>query len=124
MSRPVVLALHDEQLAEHGGPPGMRDEGLLESTLARPPNLLAYGTPDLAALAAAYASGIVRDHPFADGNKRVSLVVTELFLALNGSALDATDAECVSMWRLLAAGSVSEEDLAIWLRERIVATRP
>lgn len=102
----------------------MRDEGLLESALARPLNLLACGTPDLPALATAYASGIVRDHPFADGNRRVSLVVTELFLALNGFALEATDAECVAMWRSLAAGSLSEEQFAGWLRERMTASNP
>lgn len=114
----VVLAVHDEQLAEHGGPAGLRDEGLLESALARPRNLLAYGSPDLAALAAAYAFGIVRDHPFADGNKRVSLIVTELFLALNGLTLTADDAECVLTWRSLAAGRMREEEFAAWLRER------
>jgi death-on-curing protein len=115
----VVIALHEEQLKEHGGPAGTRDAGLLESALARPRNLLAYGSPDLPALAAGYAFGIAKDHPFTDGNERVSLVVTELFLTLNGHSLEATDEECVLVWRALAAGALSEEQLAVWLRERL-----
>ena len=113
----VVLAIHEAQLAEHGGMVGIRDEGLLSSALARPHNLEAYGNnPDAAALAAAYAFGIARNHPFLDGNKRTAFVVMELFLNLNGWALDADDAVCISMMLTLAAGKLSEEMLAKWLR--------
>lgn len=121
VSRDVVLAIHDEQLAEHGGGAGLRDEGLLESALARPRNLAAYGTPDAAALAAAYAFGITRDHPFADGNKRTAFVVTELFLALNGFDLGAGDASCVMTFWRLAAGELDEAAPAGWIRK---AARP
>jgi death-on-curing protein len=84
-----VLAIHDEQVAEHGGGAGVRDEGLLESALSRPQNLFGYETAALPQLAAAYAYGICKNHPFVDGNKRTSLVVAELFLALNGPCLSA-----------------------------------
>lgn len=110
--RDVVLAIHDEQGAEHGGQPGLRDAGLLDSALARPMNAAAYGEPDVPALAAAYAYGLARNHPFLDGNKRTALVVAELFLELNGWRLAATDAECVLTFVALAAGEVSEPDLA------------
>jgi death on curing protein len=120
VDKAIVLAVDDEQLAEHGGPSGLRDEARLDSALARPQNLLAYGDPDIAALAAAYAFGIARGHAFVDGNKRTSLVVTELFLALNGHELGADDADCVAVWLEIAAGTVSEEQFAGWLRERIV----
>jgi death-on-curing protein len=113
----VVLAIHDEQLAEHGGAPGLRDEGLLDSALERPKNLLRYGDPDLAALAAAYGFGLVTNHPFVDGNKRVGAVVTELFLALNAAALRASDEEFVLTWLRLAAGALDETGLAAWLRQ-------
>lgn len=115
----VVLALHDEQLAEHGGAPGLRDQGLLESALDRPKNLFAYSTPDLAALAASYGFGLIRNHPFVDGNKRMAFVVTETFLALAGHEITASDAECLSTWLSLAAGEVSEDQLADWLRLRL-----
>jgi death-on-curing protein len=111
----VVLAIHDEQLAEHGGQPGMRDRGLLESALARPRNQFAYGEHALARLATSYAFGISRNHPFLDGNKRTSLVVAELFLALNGLELCAGDAECVATFLALAAGELTEEQLAEWI---------
>lgn len=111
----VVLAIHDEQLAEHGGQPGVRDNGLLESAMARPRNQFAYGEHSLARLAASYAFGLSRNHPFLDGNKRSSLVVAELFLALNGSELTATDAECVTTFLRLAAGDLTEEQLAEWI---------
>lgn len=120
ISRAVVLALHDEQLAEHGGAPGLRDAGLLDSALDRPRNLLAYGKPDLASLAAAYGFGLIRNHPFVDGNKRVAFVVTETFLLLAGREIAADDAECLSIWLRLAAGEVSEDELAAWLRPRLV----
>jgi death-on-curing protein len=114
--RDVVLAIHDEQVAEHGGQPGLRDAGLLDSALARPMNAAAYAEPDVPPLAAAYAFGIARNHPFLDGNKRTALVAAELFLELNGWKLAATDAECVLTFVALAAGEVSEPDLADWFR--------
>jgi death-on-curing protein len=116
----VALAIHDAQLAEHGGIGGIRDEGLLASALARPHNLDAYGdAPDVSALAAAYAFGIARNHPFLDGNKRTAFVVMELFLNLNGWLLEANDADCISTMLALAAGDLSENNLAIWLRRHV-----
>jgi len=112
----VALAAHLEQLSEHGGGEGVRDERLLDSAMARPQNLLAYGSPDAAALAAAYAFGIARNHPFVDGNKRTAVVVSETFLALNGYVLGATDAELVVAFLALAAGELSENELADWFR--------
>jgi death on curing protein len=113
----VVLAIHETQLAEHGGIPGIRDEGLLASALARPRNLEAYGeNPDAASLAAAYAFGISRNHPFLDGNERSAFVVMELFLNLNSWALEADDALCISMMLTLAAGNLSEKMFAKWVR--------
>lgn len=113
----VVLAIHDEQLAEHGGAPGVRDIGLLESALARPQHLATYADEfDIAALAAAYGYGLVRNHPFVDGNKRTSLVVMELFLVLNGHHLLAENAECVATMLGLAEGRISEADFAEWIR--------
>lgn len=115
----VIIAVHEEQLAEHGGAPGLRDAGLLESALARPRHLAAYGQPDAAELAAAYGFGLARNHPFVDGNKRSAFVAIELFLALNGHALSASDADCVLVMLRLAAGEFDEAGLAAWLRERI-----
>jgi death-on-curing protein len=111
----VALAIHDEQLAEHGGQPGVRDRGLLESALGRPRNQFAYGEASIARLAASYVFGISRNHPFLDGNKRTSLVVAELFLQLNGLDLSATDAECVTTFLRLAAGDLTEDQLADWI---------
>ncbi|MCX7054936.1 MAG: type II toxin-antitoxin system death-on-curing family toxin [Proteobacteria bacterium] len=111
----VVLAIHDEQLAEHGGQAGVRDRGLLESAMARPKNQYAYGEHALPRLAASYTFGISRNHPFLDGNKRTSLVVAELFLELNGSELTATDAECVTTFLKLATDDLTEEELADWI---------
>jgi death-on-curing protein len=111
----VVLAVHDEQLAEHGGQPGVRDAGLLESALSRPRHQFAYGQPSIQHLATSYAFGISRNHPFLDGNKRTSLVVAELFLELNGYELTATDAQCVTTFLALAAGDLSEDELATWI---------
>ncbi|MXO67404.1 type II toxin-antitoxin system death-on-curing family toxin [Altererythrobacter marinus] len=116
----VAQAAHAEQLAEHGGGEGVRDLQLLESAMARPRNLATCGQPDIAALAAAYAYGIARNHPFVDGNKRTAAVVSETFLALNGHALNATDAELVVAFLALAAGELAEEELADWFRERVV----
>lgn len=113
----VAEAAHGEQLAEHGGQPGVRDAGALDSAMARPRNLALYGEPDLAALAAAYGFGIARNHPFVDGNKRTAAVVMETFLMLNGAALEASDAELVVAIQALAAGELGEDELADWLRE-------
>jgi death-on-curing protein len=120
VSKAVVLALHEEQLAEHGGSPGLRDEGLLESALGKPQNLLSYGQPDLADLAAAYAVGLAKNHAFVDGNKRVSNVVTLTFLLLNGSDLKAEDTEQVRVWLAIADGTMSEEHAANWIRKHVV----
>jgi len=111
----VVWAVHEAQLAEHGGAAGVRDAGLLASALARPLNLAAYGEPDAATLAAAYGYGIARNHPFIDGNKRTAFVCTELFLVLNGTILTADDADCVATMLALAAGDLAEADFAVWL---------
>jgi death on curing protein len=112
----VAEAAHLEQLAEHGGGEGVRDAGLLESAMARPQNLATSGDPDVAALAAAYGFGIARNHPFVDGNKRTAAVVAETFLLLNGYSLTATDAELVVAILALAAGELSENELADWFR--------
>jgi death on curing protein len=112
----VACAIHLEQLREHGGGEGVRDIGLLRSALARPENLLAYGAPDIADLAASYAFGIARNHPFVDGNKRTAYVVCELFLALNGHELISSDADSTLTFLALAAGELSEEALAAWVR--------
>jgi death-on-curing protein len=117
----VVLAIHGEQLAEHGGGDGVRDRGLLQSALARPATLIAYQepAPDAADLAACYAFGIVRNHPFVDGNKRVAFVVAEVFLVLNGFELTADDTSCVTSVLRLAEGSMTEKAFAAWLRENL-----
>lgn len=116
----VALAAHHEQIAEHGGGEGVRDFGLLDSAMARPLNLDAFGEPDAADLAAAYAFGIARNHPFVDGNKRTAAVVSEAFLLLNGFALGASDAEVVVAFLALAAGELSEEELADWFRGHLI----
>ena len=115
----VMHAVHEEQLAEHGGGSGVRDEGLFESALSRPLNLAAYGEPDVAALAAAYGYGLARNHPFVDGNKRTAFVAVELFLALNGWDLLADDAQCVLTMLALDAGDLGEDEFAHWLRTHI-----
>ncbi|MDQ3220004.1 MAG: type II toxin-antitoxin system death-on-curing family toxin [Acidobacteriota bacterium] len=115
-----VLAMHKRQIAEHGGTNGLRDEGLLLSALARPENLEAYGeNVDLAALAASYAFGIAKNHPFLDGNKRTALVVAVTFLNLNGYDFDASSEETYTMFLGLAEGSISEDDLAVWFRNQL-----
>ena len=119
MTNGAALAAHLEQLAEHGGGDGIRDPGLFESAMARPQNLAAYEEPDAAALAASYAFGIARNHPFIDGNKRTALVVSELFLAKNGLIVESGDAETLVAFLALAAGELSEDELADWFRERI-----
>lgn len=119
MDLQVVLAIHDEQIAEHGGASGVRDRGLLESALARPPNLAAYGDPDIADLAVAYAHAISRNHPFVDGNKRTAWVVAETFVELNGVEVDADDGTIYPAMLALAEGQVAEEEFAAWLRARL-----
>ena len=117
LSRAIVLGIHDEQLAEHGGGAGIRDDGLLDSALARPQNRFAYDSAaDPATLAAAYAFGIAKNHPFIDGNKRTAYVAAELFLDLNGVTLTASDEDCVLAMLRLAAGEIDEEGFAGWLR--------
>ena len=118
---PVGLAIHDEQIAEHGGLDGIRDLSFQEAALLRPQNLIAHGQADLADLAACYACGLVRNHAFADGNKRTSAVVTLLFLRLNGARLAASEAECLEIWTALGAGNIREHELAAWIRQRIVS---
>jgi len=117
----AVIAIHYRQISEHGGGEGLRDAGLLSSALARPKNLLAYAKtrPDLAALAASYAYGIARDHPFVDGNKRTALVAARTFLLLNGVNLEASQDEKYLTFLGLAQGSITEEQLANWIRKRI-----
>jgi death on curing protein len=117
----LTLALHDRQLAEHGGPAGVRGMGLLESALARPVNLALYEDPDAAALAASYAFGIARNHAFIDGNKRTAWVLARLFLKANGAEIIFDKADAIRAVMALAAGDLSEEELALWFRERIVA---
>ena len=114
----VVLAIHKRQIAEHGGDDGVRDQGLLDSALARPKNLIAYSedTPDLFELAAAYGYGICKNHAFVDGNKRVAYVVCMTFLKLNGIVLDVARDEKYSTFLKLAEGSIDQKDLADWLR--------
>ena len=121
IERALVLALHERQLAEHGGGIGVRDEGLLESALARPQQLHAYGDPppDLAALAASLAFGIARNHPFIDGNKRTAAVACELFLVLNDAMLQASNIELYPVYLALAEGSLDEAGFAEWLRPRL-----
>ncbi|MEO7505449.1 MAG: type II toxin-antitoxin system death-on-curing family toxin [Sphingomicrobium sp.] len=115
----VASAVHDRQLAEHGGPTGVRDENALESALARPQNLAAYGEPDAPHLAAAIAYGIARNHPFIDGNKRTAWVLARLFLAANDVKLNFDQQEAIATMLALAAGELTEDALADWFRERI-----
>lgn len=117
----VVLAIHDEQIAEHGGPGGVRDMSVLRSALGRPQNLQAYGEPppDVADLAAAYAFGISQNQAFFDGNKRTSSVVTILFLHLNGYQLLADQADRLEILSALGAGTLAESELAEWMRQRL-----
>jgi death on curing protein len=115
----VLYAVHDEQLAEHGGLPGLRDANALESAIARAQQLAHYGSPDVAGLAAAYGYGIARNHPFSDGNKRTAFVAVELFLALNGHELTADDADCIMTMLRMAAGDTEEAAFAQWIRQHL-----
>lgn len=116
VAREAALALHAAQLAEHGGLPGLRDNGLLESALARPRNLFAYGEEDLFVLAASLGHGLARNHPFADGNKRTAFVTAALFLELNGQVVEAPTDAVVAAWLAVASGTMKEAGLADWLR--------
>ncbi|MEI6149941.1 MAG: type II toxin-antitoxin system death-on-curing family toxin [bacterium] len=115
--RDTVLALHEALLAEFGGSSGIRDEGLLASALARPENLLAYGKPSIFDLAASYAFGLVKNHAFIDGNKRIGFVAAALFLELNRCRLQASEADATVRTLALAAGAINEADYAVWLEE-------
>lgn len=116
VDRRVLLLLHDEGLVEHGGAPGLRDEGLLDSALARPLNLTAYGNPDLADLAAAYGVGLAKNHAFVDGNKRVAFLAVGLFLALNSYRLRATQADATLTVLDVASGDMDETAFSQWIR--------
>lgn len=116
IDRQALVLLHDESLAEHGGSPGLRDEGLLESALARPLNLAVYGEPDLADLAAAYGVGLARNHAFVDGNKRAAFLAIGLFLGLNGYRLAANQADATLTMLAVASGDLDEPALAAWIR--------
>lgn len=120
IDKQALLLLHGESLAEHGGGEGLRDEGLLDSALARPLNLLAYGEPDVAALAASYAMGVAKNHPFVDGNKRAAFLTVGMFLYLNGYRLSTTQADATVTVLALAAGDITEEQFAAWLRTTVV----
>ncbi|MDE0948062.1 MAG: type II toxin-antitoxin system death-on-curing family toxin [Sphingobium sp.] len=119
VEKPVALAIHDRQLAEHGGGTGVRDDGLLESALARPLNQWTYGEEDRCQLAAAYAFGVVRNHPFVDGNKRTGWVLGRLFLALNGVALSFDASDATRTMLDFAAGDLGEAELADWFRQHL-----
>ena len=121
LEKALVLAIHDRQVAEHGGSAGLRDEGLLESALARAQQLHAYGdpAPDLADLAAALAYGLARNHPFVDGNKRTAAVCCETFVELNGAMIEADDPDLFQQYLALAEGKLAERGFAAWLRERL-----
>lgn len=122
VAREIALAIRLEQLANYGGGEGVRDLGLFESAMARPQNLAAYGDPGAAALAASYAFGLARNHPFIDGNKRTAAVVSLTFLLLNAYSYDISEAEIVVTFEALAAGQLSEDQLADWFRDRVQGT--
>lgn len=124
INKQALLLLHGESLAEHGGAEGLRDDGLLGSALARPLNLLAYAEPDVAALAASYAMGVAKNHPFVDGNKRAAFLAVGMFLYLNGYRLNATQADATVTVLALAADDIGEEQFASWLRTKIVVRSP
>ena len=119
VNRQVLLLLHDESLAEHGGASGLRDEGLLESALARPLNLSLYEEPDAASLAAAYGVGLAKNHAFVDGNKRAAFLAVGLFLAINGCRLHTTQADATLTMLSVAAGEMEEAAFADWIRQHM-----
>jgi death-on-curing protein len=120
----VVIAMHGEQIAEHGGSPGIRDAGLLSSALARPQNQVAYGKPSVFNLAAAYAFGVIQNHPFVDGNERAGFLAAYVFLDLNGWELVALEAEAVSAVMALATGEMDESGFSDWLKDNSVTGTP
>ena len=122
LSPQLILAIHDEQLAEHGGSIGLRDPGLLDSALARPLNRAGYGDPDIAELAAVYALAIAQNHPFVDGNKRTAYVALEVFLRLNGCRFTVGDAEAVVMMLAMAAGELPDDEFIAWARLNTICT--
>ena len=124
INRHALLLLHGESLVLHGGAPGIRDEGLLESALMRPENLVAYGKPDVFDCAAAYAFGLAKNHPFIDGNKRAAFLACGLFLHLNGVRLTATQPDATLTMLALAAGDLAEEAFAAWLRAHTAPLKP
>ena len=119
VNRQVLRLLHEESLAEHGGTPGLRDEGLLDSALSRPLNLALYGDPDVADLAAAYGIGLAKNHAFVDGNKRAAFLALGMFLALNGQRLRATQLDATLTMLAVAAGDISEKALSQWIRDHM-----
>lgn len=119
VNRQVLLLLHDESLAEHGGAPGLRNEGLFDSALARPLNLALYESPDVASLAASYGVGLAKNHPFVDGNKRAAFLAVGLFLAINGFRLTVTQVDATLTVLDVAAGATDEAGFAHWIREHI-----
>jgi death-on-curing protein len=119
LSEQLVMAIHHEQLAQHGGASGVRDVGLLQSALARAENKMAYGSPSPAEMAAAYAYGIARNHPFVDGNKRTAFVAAQVFLRLNGKRMNIDHVEATLTFLRLAAGDISEDDLAAWVARHV-----
>lgn len=121
INKQALLLLHDESLAEHGGLSGLRDEGLLDSALARPQNLSAYEKPDIASLAASYGVGLAKNHPFADGNKRAAFLAVGLFLYLNGYRLTAGQTEATLTMLTVAAGKKEEHAFADWIHQNIEA---
>ena len=123
LSRIIIDAIHNDQLREHGGLPGTRDENALESALARPRHKWHYEHPDIATLAAAYGFGLVMNHPYRDGNKRIGFLALATFLGINGYNLNATDAEVVIEIVAVADGRVSEDALAMWIRAHSVKLR-
>ena len=116
LSRNLILAIHDEQLAEHGGAVGVRDEGLLDSALARPLNRAGYGEPDIAELAALYAIAIAHNHPFVDGNKRSAFAALFTFLDLNGALFAPAEVDATMTILRLAAGEITDEEFTDWVR--------
>ena len=119
LNRQVLLLLHDESLAEHGGATGLRDEGLLDSALARPLNLSLDEAPDAARLAAAYGVGLAKNHAFVDGNKRAAFLAVGLFLAINGYRLHATQVDATLTMRSVAAGEIEDAAFADWIRQHM-----
>ena len=117
LDRDDAVAIHELMLAQHGGLAGVRDEGLLESALSKPRNLFSYGSPTVTAMAASYAAGIIRNHPFLDGNKRTGFMLAATFMELNGLALTASEESVVQQTLALAAGKLKEADYAIWLKD-------